>query len=94
MVRWAPDFKRYTHQSNCSNLICHSGRSSRVSAASLSDMTASQMRLYTAHTVIEPITSSISQKPLSCIDQQTRQYSRREGIMPLMLCQPSKPDWR
>lgn len=95
MIREAPDFEWYTRQSNCSNLICHSGRAWRVSAEALSDMTASQMRLHTTHSVIEPLASSLSQKPLSCIDQQTRQHRRRGGvIIHLMLCQPTKPDWR
>lgn len=75
MIREAPDFERYTRQSNCGNLICHSGRAWRVSAAAPSDMTASQMRLHTAHSasVIEPLASSLSLSPkcLACIDQQT-----------------------
>lgn len=56
MIREAPDLEWYTRQSNCSNLICHSGRAWHVSAAALSDMTASQMRLHTTHSVIEPLT--------------------------------------
>lgn len=64
MIREAPDFEQYLHQSNCSNLICHSGRAWRVSAAALSEMTASQMRLHTAHSVIEPLATSLSQMPL------------------------------
>lgn len=89
----APDFERYTRQSNCSNLICHSGRAWRVSAAALSDMTASQMRLHTAHSVIEPLASSLSQMPLLHWSTDT-QHSRRGEIIHLMLYQPTEPDWR
>lgn len=60
MIKEALDFKQYTHQSNCSNLICHSGKAWRVSGAALSDMTGSQIRLHTAHSVIEPLASSLS----------------------------------
>lgn len=90
MIREASDLERYTRQSNCSNLICHSGRAWRVSAAVLSDMTASQMRLHTAHSVIEPLALLPLPKASPHIDQQTRRHSRRRGIIHLMLRQPTK----
>lgn len=93
VIREAPDLERYTRQPNCSNLICHSGRAWRVSAAAPSDMTASQMRLHTAHSVIEPLTFTISQKPLSHWSTDTQTQWERRGIIQLMLCQSTKPDW-
>lgn len=95
MIREAPDFEPYTRQSNCGNLICHSGRAWRVSAAALSDMTASQMRLHTAHSaaVIEPLASSLPEMPRLHWSTDM-QHSGGEGITHLMLCQPTKPYWR
>lgn len=104
MIREAPDFERYTRQSNCGNLICHSGRAWRVSAAAPSDMTASQMRLHTAHSasVIEPLASSLSlslslqNASLALINRHAAQWGvwGERGITHLMLCQPTKPYWR